>query len=260
MDLSFGAVLPVSQGSNVRVSAEAFNSFYAAPEGRLVQSVLTQAVREAWPDVSGLDILGLGYTNPYLDQMSHARRVISAMPAAQGAEIWPRLSKNRCTLVEEEALPFPAGLFDRALLVHALESSTTPIALLCEVSRVLSPMGRVIVAVAARGGLWSLSENNPFGHGQPYSRSQLEHTLRAAELEPVAFSSTLYVPPMRALLGWANSFEALGRHVLPFSGGILLVEAVRRPFITNHRPVEKSLVEGLRQALGANPLPQAKSF
>jgi SAM-dependent methyltransferase len=250
----------VSQGSSVRVTAEAYNRFYAAPEGKLVQSLLSARVREAWPDVAGLDILGLGYTPPYLDQMSHARRVISAMPAAQGAEIWPRLSKNRCVLVEDEALPFPAGLFDRALLIHALESSTTPIALLCEVSRVLSPMGRVIVAVAARGGFWSLSENNPFGHGQPFSRTQLEQTLRQAELEPVAFSSTLYVPPVRALLGWAPSFEALGRHIMPFSGGILLVEAVRRPFVTNNRLVEKSLVEGLRQALGANPLPQAKTY
>jgi SAM-dependent methyltransferase len=239
----------------VHLTADVINGFYAAPEGAVVRRVVSQKVTEAWSDIRGLDILGIGYTTPYLGQFSEGRRVISAMPARQGAEIWPLDMKIRSTLVEEEAMPFPSGLFDRILIVHALEESKSPHKLLCEASRMLAPNGKLIVAVAARGGLWSHAEKTPLGHGQPYSRAQLEQALREAELEPLAWSHALFMPPIRSLLGWADMIERYGPMILPIHGGMILMEAGRRPFIAQGRAQERTLFDDLRGVLQGAPVP-----
>ena len=131
--------------------------------------------------LGGLDVLGLGYATPYLGGFrAAARRVIAAMPAAQGVEVWPGDARVTSLLVNERSLPFPNAMFDRILVIHALEEADDPLAVLREVWRVLAPSGRVIVAAANRRGIWSNVEQIPFGHGQPYTRGQLETLVREA--------------------------------------------------------------------------------
>ena len=244
----------------MRRSVDDLNRFYAMPEGAAARRLVRRKIGDAWPDVRGLDVLGIGYCTPYLDGFAEARRVLQAMPAAQGAEIWPSDLKVRSTLVEEEALPFPTALFDRILMVHALEESQAPHALLLEAARLLSPNGRLIVAVAARGGFWAHAEKTPFGYGQPYSRSQLESAIRDAELEPVAWSYALHVPPWRSLLGWADAFEAVVPRIWPLAGGLILMEAARRPFVANTVRAPTSLLKELQAVLvpGQQPVPTSR--
>ena len=235
----------------MRRSAEDLNLFYASPEGQVARELVCAKLTEAWPDVRGLDVLGIGYCTPYLDRFNGARRLLQAMPAGQGAEIWPADLRVRATLVEEEALPFPTALFDRILMVHALEESPTPHGLLLEASRLLSPAGKLILAVAARGGFWAHSEKTPFGYGQPYSRVQLESALRDAELEPLAWSYALYTPPVTSLLGWAAPLENILPRIWPMKGGLILMEAGRRPFVANTARPQPSLLQELRDLVGA---------
>ena len=159
--------------------------FYATPLGRAAREMVSRKVLETWDDARDLDVLGLGYATPFLGSIRPAaRRVVAAMPAQQGVELWPAEGANLACLSAEDALPFQNAFFDRILAVHALEESPDPIALLREVWRVLSPTGRVVVVTAARNGLWANAERTPFGHGRPYTRSQLADLLREAELEP----------------------------------------------------------------------------
>lgn len=245
----------------LRRSVEDLNRFYATPEGQVAQRLVSARLKDQWSDVRGLDVLGIGYGTPYLDLFNEARRVLSAMPAAQGAEIWPTDRKVRATLVEEEALPFPSSLFDRILMVHALEESPSPQNLLLEASRLLSPNGKLIMVVAARGGLWAHAEKTPFGYGQPYSRGQLENAVREAELEPMAWSYALYAPPLRSLVRWANTIETVVPHIWPLTGGLILMEAGRRPFVATTARVQKSLLPELRGVLtGAGaPVPTSRT-
>src|ERR1700751_5401300 len=123
--------------------------FYASDLGRAARAMVTRKVIEAWGDAHGQDVLALGYATPFLSaQQERARRVVAAMPAQQGVEVWPGGGRNLATLVGEDSLPFPNAMFDRILAVHAIEESPDATALLREVWRVLSPSGRVIVAVA----------------------------------------------------------------------------------------------------------------
>ena len=238
----------------MRRSVEDLIAFYSAPEGAVARRLVSAKLNEAWSDVKGCDILGLGYATPYLDGFHEARRVIAAMPAAQGAQIWPADLRVRSTLVEEEALPFPSGLFDRILMIHALEESPTPQGLLLEASRLLAPGGRLIVAVAARGGFWAHAEKTPFGYGQPYSRGQLENAVREAELEPLAWSYALYAPPAASLLRWAGALEKALPMLWPLRGGLILMEAGRRPYVaTPARTQASTLLQDLRGVLAPQP-------
>ncbi|MGA9657523.1 MAG: methyltransferase domain-containing protein [Asticcacaulis sp.] len=243
----------------MRRSVEDLNRFYVTPEGVAAKRLIDRKLGEAWPDVRGMDVLGIGYCSPYLGRFIEARRVLSAMPAAQGAEIWPADLRVRTTLVEEEALPFPTGLFDRILMVHALEESPAPQTLLLEASRLLSPNGKLILGVAARGGFWAHAEKTPFGYGQPYSRMQLENAVRDAELEPLAWSYALYAPPMRSLLRWSGALENILPRIWPLTGGLILMEAGRRPFVVNTSREQKSLLQEIRGVLvPPQPVPTSR--
>ncbi len=210
--------------------------FYASSLGRAAREMAARKVVEAWGGVQGQDVLGLGYATPFLEPLRPAaRRVVAAMPAQQGVELWPAHGANLACLTPEDALPFRNAMFDRILAVHALEESPDPLALMREVWRVLAPTGRVVVVVAARNGLWANAEATPFGHGRPYSRGQLGELLREAELEPSGWTRALYAPPMGMLAGWAEGFEQAGSRLWPGFAGLLLMEAVKQTFAVKPR-------------------------
>jgi hypothetical protein len=104
----------------------------------------------------------------------------------------------------------------------------------------------VVVAVAARNGLWANSEKTPFGHGRPYSRGQLGELLREAELEPSGWTRALYAPPVPWLASWAEGFEQAGSRLWPGFSGVLLMEAVKQTFAVKPRAVRARVpVRGL---------------
>jgi SAM-dependent methyltransferase len=209
--------------------------FYATPLGRAAREMVRRKVEEGWSDVRGLDVLGLGYATPFLDGLIGTRRVVAAMPAAQGVEAWPQGGRNLACLGDETALPFRNAMFDRILVIHGLEESDDPLAVLRELWRVLAPSGRVMIVAASRLGLWSDAEQTPFGHGRPYTRKQLEQLVREAELEPLAWSRALYAPPLAWTAPWAEGFEQIGSRLWPQFSGLILLEAVKQTFAVKPR-------------------------
>lgn len=214
----------------MRRGVDELRTFYGEPTGALVRRLLARRLADAWGEADDCDVLGIGYPTPWLDAFVGARRVVAAMPGGQGVEHWPTVGKNRTLLVDDRRLPFAAGAFDRVLLVHALEEADDPSMLLTEAVRALAPAGRIILAAAARGGLWARAESTPFGHGRPFTRRQLEGLVRDAGLEPSAWSQTLYCPPWSPLLGLADGFEQVGRRIAPGAAGLILLEATRQAY------------------------------
>lgn len=205
--------------------------FYASDLGRAARAMVERKLTEAWGDVAGLDVLALGYATPFVAGFRpRARRVVAGMPAQQGVEVWPADGRNLAALTPEDSLPFANALFDRILVVHGLEESADPAAFLREVWRVMAPSGRAIVTVASRSGLWANSERTPFGHGRPYTRSQLAELLREADLEPSGWTRALYAPPVGWMARWAEGFEQAGSRLWPGFAGLLLMEAVKQTF------------------------------
>jgi SAM-dependent methyltransferase len=206
-------------------------SFYAAPLGRVAQRYVGAAVGKLWPNVSGLRVAGLGFALPYLSQLrANTERCLALMPARQGVVNWPSSGESASTLVEPTMLPLPDLSLDRVLLIHGLEVSEDPEALMEEVWRVLAPGGRLIVVAPNRRGLWARMDATPFGHGHPYSRSQIERLMRSTLFTPEGWAEALYVPPFqkRGLVRSAALWEKFGGRLgLPFAG-VHVVDATKQ--------------------------------
>ena len=143
-------------------------NFYAQRLGAVARHFVGRGIRQRWSDTRGLRVLGIGYATPYLGLFrEEAERCLAFMPAAQGVVKWPTMRPALSSLVEELDLPLPDAAVDRVLLVHALEMSHDPTALLREIWRVLAPSGQLLAVVPNRRGLWARMDTTPFGHGRP---------------------------------------------------------------------------------------------
>ena len=229
----------------MRVDVLALQRFYASPLGEAVRRMASRRLGALWPEASGLDVLGIGYPTPYLERFrAGARRVTAMMPSEQGAEHWPARAPGLTVLADETRLPFIDAVFDRVLLVHALEECEAVRPLLREIWRVMAPEGRMVVIAANRWSLWAQSDATPFGHGRPYSRAQLAALLADSMFEPVTSARALYAPPMRwtPLVRAADAFERVGEVVWPAQGGLVLMEAVKRLYASTFRSEKRVLL------------------
>ncbi|MHA6288917.1 class I SAM-dependent methyltransferase [Maricaulis sp. CAU 1757] len=227
----------------MRRDAVELERFYRTRQGAAAQRMITRRLDAIWPDTGGLDVLGIGYASPYLVRFKEsARRAVSFMPAQQGAII-PGRGAVPAALGDEMRLPFAEALFDRVLLVHALEEAESLQPLLREVWRVMAPEGRLAIVTAARAGIWAWLDSTPFGHGRPFSKGQLVRLLEDAMLEPTAWSRALYAPPW----GWSTGprlsqgWESVGETLWPGLGGLILVEAVKHTGAIHPRPAPAGL-------------------
>ncbi|GGC46392.1 class I SAM-dependent methyltransferase [Chelatococcus reniformis] len=230
-------------------------SFYSSPLGGVARQLLARALSRAWPSAAHLRVLGLGYATPYLPLFADGtERLAAYMPATQGVVNWPSSGLSASALVDPTMLPLADASYDRVLLVHALEHSEAPAEVLSEVWRILTPGGRLLAVVPNRRGPWARMDSTPFGHGQPYSRSQLKALMRQTLFSPELWLDALYVPPSdaRLLLRSAWAWEQAGtRLALPFAG-VHVVEATKQLY----RPIT---VRAAKPALRLQPalLPSA---
>jgi SAM-dependent methyltransferase len=128
-------------------------------------------------------------------------------------------------------------VFDRVLIVHAIEETPAPNALLREIWRVMAPEGRLVVIAANRWSLWAQSDATPFGYGRPYSRTQLATLLSDSMFQPVVSARALYAPPSTwtPFVRAADAFERVGEIMWPAQGGLVLMEAVKRLYASTAR-------------------------
>jgi SAM-dependent methyltransferase len=210
-----------------------FKDFYNSTIGGVVKHILRRKIRSYWDNVKGLRVVGIGYTQPYLDLfMGEAERCISISPAAQGSYPWPTQEGNLTVLAEETELPIETNSVDRVLLVHSLEYAELPKSNLQEIFRILKSNGRLIVLAPNRRGLWSRAEWSPYGHGTPYSGEQLKMLLRDNLFVYEQSCTALYTPPLRwnIIRRSFEYFEAALPHILPRIGGVHMVEVSKQVY------------------------------
>ena len=213
--------------------------FYVSTLGQVARRMVRRRLRELWPDVTGQNVLGLGYAVPYLNGFrEEAERVLAAMPAGQGVLHWPPDEAGLTTLIDELELPFPDLSMDRVLLIHALECAEQVRPLMREIWRVLSGSGRLLVVVPNRRGIWARLERTPFGHGLPYTPGQLSRVLRDNLFPPLESHPALFVPPVhsRMVLSSAPAWEQIGRRIFTTFSGVVMTEAVKQIYAAEATP------------------------
>ncbi|HXD45547.1 MAG TPA: class I SAM-dependent methyltransferase [Pseudolabrys sp.] len=234
-------------------------NFYGQRLGVVARRFIGRGIRSLWRDTSGQSVLGIGYATPYLGLFrEEAERCLAFMPAGQGVVKWPTARPALSALVDEFELPLPDATIDRILLVHHLEMTHDPAALLREVWRVLASGGRVLAVVPNRRGVWARTDTTPFGHGRPYSRTQINQLLRETWFTPTGWSEALYVPPVER--GWflrsAFAWERTGATLSAPFAGVHLVEATKQVYrAIPARRVKRRLVPALEPALAPAPSP-----
>jgi SAM-dependent methyltransferase len=228
-------------------------NFYAQRLGQVARRFVGRGIRARFADTRGLRVLGIGYPTPYLGLFrEEAERCLAFMPAAQGVMKWPSTRPGLAALADEFALPLEDSAIDRVLLVHSLEMSQEADAMLREVWRVLAAGGRLLAVVPNRRGLWARIDTTPFGHGRPYSRSQITQLLRETWFTPTGWGEALYVPPVaRAwFLRSAVAWERAGATISAPFAGVHIVEASKQVYrAISVRQERRRLVPALRPAL-----------
>lgn len=233
----------------MRLDINDLRAFYGTPLGLVTHRFVGRAIERYLGRVAGLRVLGLGYATPYLAPVHGvAERTLAFMPATQGVVNWPASGHSVTTLADPTMMPLPEAAVDRVILVHALEGVESPSELLADVWRVLTPGGRMILVVPNRTGVWARRDATPFGHGQPYSRSQLARLMRETLFSPEGWTETLYMPPVRSrlMLQTASAWEQVGTGLaLPFAG-LHVIDATKQLY----RPVT---VRAVRRARTFSP-------
>jgi len=205
--------------------------FYGTRVGQVARRMIRRRIRQLWPNTRGETLLGLGYATPFLRPFrDEAERVIAVMPSQQGVLHWPREGKGLVCLADEAELPLQDVSVDRVLLVHAVECTEQLRAMLQEVWRVLAGNGKVLVVVPNRRGIWARLDRTPFGHGHPYSPSQLSRLLKDNMFAPSLTAHALYMPPSNSplLLRSAPAVEKLGERWFNRFSGVVLIEATKQ--------------------------------
>jgi SAM-dependent methyltransferase len=213
--------------------------FYGTRRGQLVRRLILRQIRDLWPDLSGRRVLGLGYALPFLGPIGEeAERLCVIMPATQGVVRWPPGRASQVALAAECELPLPDRSIDRVLLVHALEATEQVRPLLREIWRVLADGGQALVVVPNRRGLWCISEATPFGHGRPYSTTQLKQVLRGNLFAPQRTASALFMPPFRSrlLMRTAVAWERIGLRWARHFAGVVLMLAEKQIYAAPMEP------------------------
>lgn len=231
--------------------------FYGQRLGTVARHFVGRSIRRRWTDLREQRVLGIGYPTPYLGLFrEEAERCLAFMPAAQGVVKWPTTRPSLAALVDEFELPLPDNAVDRVLLVHSLEMSHDPVALLREVWRVLSSGGQLLAVIPNRRGIWARMDTTPFGHGRPYSRTQITALLRDAWFTPIAWDEALYIPPIPR--GWflrsAVAWERAGATISAPFAGVHIVEATKQIYrAIPARREKRVLVPSLKPVLAPSP-------
>ncbi|MEM6596395.1 MAG: hypothetical protein AAF672_16525, partial [Pseudomonadota bacterium] len=126
----------------------------------------------------------------------------------------------------------------KLVVLHGLETSENPSAVLEECWRVLAPGGRALFIVPNRAGLWSRRDRTPYGFGRPYSLGQLEAQLKRHNFSPEQHLAALFAAPSekRFWLKLARVMEVFGRRVSGrFAGGVIMVEATKQVYAPRPR-------------------------
>src|SRR6266478_5216079 len=83
-------------------------NFYAHPLGTVARRFVGRGIRRLWSGSTGLRVLGVGYSTPYLGLFREdAERCLAFMPATQGVMKWPTQRPTLAALVDEAELPLP---------------------------------------------------------------------------------------------------------------------------------------------------------
>ncbi len=240
--------------------------FYNSDIGSIVRDIISDRIREFWPDVHGHRILGCGYAAPYVDMFKNDKieRSILMMSGDQGACLWPPGEKNTVFMCNETMMPIEHASVDRVLLIHHLESCVDVKSSLHEVWRVLKANGRVLVVVPNRMGAWAHADWSPFGRGMPYTLTQLSGAFQDSLFVHERHKGGLFmlpIPDSPVMMKASRVMERMGGSIIPIVAGVHIVEFSKQIYArAGDSGTGSAVVTKAKAALAGPAKPVAQGF
>ncbi len=246
----------------MRQSAATLETFYSTRLGEETAQRLSQRLIDLWGRCEDQRLLGIGYACPLLPLWQpSARACVGAVPELLGEARQANHRGGTLVSCAEHRLPFADEMFDRIVLLHALEEADNPRLMLREAWRVLAPEGRIVVAAANRRSFWSLHEGNAFGHGRPWTRRQLINFMNDSLYQVTASTTAVHMPPLNwsIITAASRSWERVGEQLTPGLGGVVLVEAVKRLYAKPGGSAAAAVTEARQTSKGRTAMPRNKA-
>lgn len=208
--------------------------FYKTKTGKYAKRQLLAMVQKTWRRRLTGNFFGVGFPIPFIKHLDGEKlREFVVLPSELGAFWWQsKPDKGNCVgLCSQSELPFDDEVADSILSIHALEFSRDPDDAIAEIWRILKPQGRLLIVVSNRSGLWARRDTTPFGHGRPYSSTQLVKLLKDHNFVIEQARHTLYTPPFKSefMLKAFSFLEYLGiGGMMPFFAGVHVIEASKQ--------------------------------
>lgn len=235
--------------------------FYASPLGGALKRRLRGLCAGYFGACKQSTIVGLGYATPLLRPLltglsQTENRVISLMPAPQGAIYWPVDSDNLTVLADSSQLPLHPSSVQYMVMMHALEHEPYPSDCLREAWRVLAPGGKLLLVMPRSYGLWRWLGDTPWKHSAHASSKTLRHTLRTIGFTWVCQHALCAVPPVQhhAL---ARVWFWLDRTVCfacPWLASVVVIEAEKHIYASIRSPAKAPQRKPLLAPAGATNL------
>ena len=229
------------------------HNFYQSPLGKTTRNIVLNLIKDFWPSVTAQTVLGVGYPLPYFDSfLGETKKTFVFMPVQQGVDHWPVNKPGLVSLIEEHHFPLPDESIDRLLLIHCLEHTGQVPHFLREVWRILSPEGRLLIITPNRRGIWARLDYTPFGHGNPYTMTQLTKVLISNQFTPLTQKRGLYTFPSqsRFTLPLSPFVETIGDKIMPKFSGILALECTKQIYALP--PLRQKKIVSLPTLLGVS--------
>jgi len=197
--------------------------FYNSPLGEIVNSRLSTLIEDFKKKQSNKSLTGIGYTLPFDPVDLHF------IPHHIG--VMQNHDNNvKTVLIDDQILPLEDESVDAFVMVHMFEHVQEPRRFLREIWRCLKSNGRILMVIPNRRGFWARFENNPFGHGQPFSKKQIRQVLKDNMFTCTSTGYALSAPPINHawFAAHVQTLPPVPKILLHKFSGVVVVEAIKQ--------------------------------
>lgn len=203
--------------------------FYQSRTGQIVKDELAPLVQQK-NTYNGTPHLFIGA--PFALIQNEAPENIYLMDRNIGATIFPSQNKNKVALIDLEQIPLDDQSISQITIVHCLEYASSPLKFMRELWRILAPEGTLRIISPNRRSIWSHLDMSPFGHGNPYSMSQLSTLAKESQFDIIKKERGLFTPPYQAWVPQliTQSQGYLIKNFAPKLSGIIVMDLKKRVY------------------------------
>ena len=219
----------------VEIPPSAYDSWRRTPLGALTERLEHNLIISISGPLGGMQVLDIGcgdgtLTNKLVELGADAVGVDTNhdMIAAAQAQ-----RDGTYMVASATKLPFPDASFDHVIAMTILCVAERHESILTEINRVLRPGGRLVVGELGQWSLWTLSRrlrglfgNRMWQQSRFFSKRDLVTLVANARLEPVAFRSAVYYPPIGIAAATLSKLDpALARILGGFGAAFIALSA-----------------------------------